>query len=157
METAKKASIDKYNGMYQNGHGVDDCKDGYFNLVDSFYNLVTDFYEIGWGQSFHLANRFQSVLVRMALSIGHRVPHALARSPARADGGSLPWPPAPGPPCARVPAALLSPLRLPPLPRTSVLGTPSLMLLPGSPMRDAAFCLLPSCVPCVPCALLHPL
>ena len=33
-------------------------KEGYADLVNTYYNLATDFYEIGWGQSFHFANKF---------------------------------------------------------------------------------------------------
>lgn len=65
-ETKKGANdIDKYNSMHDHhGGDADERKKGYVDLVNSYYNLATDFYEIGWGQSFHFANRFQSGLRR---------------------------------------------------------------------------------------------
>jgi hypothetical protein len=59
--------IDKYNSMHDHhGGDADERKKGYVDLVNSYYNLSTDFYEIGWGQSFHFAIRFQSMLGRGA-------------------------------------------------------------------------------------------
>lgn len=54
--------IDKYNKMHDH-HGGDatERKKEYADLVNSYYNLATDFYEIGWGQSFHFANRLAGV------------------------------------------------------------------------------------------------
>lgn len=50
--------IDKYNKMHDHyGGDATERKKEYADLVNSYYNLATDFYEIGWGQSFHFANR----------------------------------------------------------------------------------------------------
>jgi len=49
--------IDVYNEM----HGADKAdgrNSSYVDLVNSYYNLATDFYEVGWGQSFHFAERW---------------------------------------------------------------------------------------------------
>lgn len=69
-ETKKGANdIDTYNKMHDHhGGDADERKKGYVDLVNSYYNLATDFYEIGWGQSFHFANRFKSGLPRRALA-----------------------------------------------------------------------------------------
>lgn len=97
-ETKKGANdIDKYNSMHDHhGGDADGRKKGYVDLVNSYYNLATDFYEIGWGQSFHFANRYQSELARLppAARIGLRAHarHPPLRTSALADDASPPFP-----------------------------------------------------------------
>jgi len=48
--------IDTYNEMHK-PESAEGRNANYTDLVNSYYNLATDFYEVGWGQSFHFANR----------------------------------------------------------------------------------------------------
>jgi len=53
------SDIDRYNNQHDlHGGDAEARKEGYADLVNTYYNLATDFYEIGWGQSFHFANKF---------------------------------------------------------------------------------------------------
>jgi len=54
-----ESDIDRYNAM----HLAEDSgmrNKSYADLVNSYYNLATDFYEMGWGQSFHFAQKLQN-------------------------------------------------------------------------------------------------
>ena len=60
-ETVKesfKSTVDAYKGLHEQ-QDVDARLSNYTTLVNQYYDLATDFYEIGWGQHFHFAPRWQ--------------------------------------------------------------------------------------------------
>mmetsp|Transcript_29262 Transcript_29262/g.35649 ORF Transcript_29262/g.35649 Transcript_29262/m.35649 type:complete len:393 (+) Transcript_29262:147-1325(+) len=51
------SGIDEYNRLHSAPNPSERNKE-YKSLVNSYYDLATLFYEVGWGQSFHFANRY---------------------------------------------------------------------------------------------------
>lgn len=58
-KNAVQREVSSFNELSQGSTSVDARKAQYTTLVSNYYSLMTDIYEFSWGQSFHLANRFQ--------------------------------------------------------------------------------------------------
>lgn len=61
-------TVDRYRKLHDDGEtSADERKGAYSTLVNQYYDLVTDFYELGWGESFHFAPRFEHEKFRDSL------------------------------------------------------------------------------------------